>query len=69
MDSLGTRADPPPPKPDTSFEAVRKRLGTKPGTLAAFEAEYSPVRPPDGDQALRFPKSAPIAQLDRATPS
>jgi hypothetical protein len=59
MDSLGTRADPPPSKPDTSFEAVRKRLGTEPVTLADFEAEYGPVRPPDGDQALRCPKSRP----------
>ena len=24
--------------PDTSFEAIRKRLGTEPGTLADFEA-------------------------------
>lgn len=35
--------------PDTSFEAVRKRLGTKPGTLADFEAEHGPVQPPDGE--------------------
>lgn len=35
--------------PDTSFEAVRKRLGTKPGTLADFEAEHGPVPPPDGE--------------------
>lgn len=35
--------------PDTSFEAIRKRLGTKPGTLADFEAEYDPARAPDGD--------------------
>jgi hypothetical protein len=32
--------------PDTSFDAIRKRLGTEPGTLADFEAEYGPVRPP-----------------------
>jgi hypothetical protein len=25
-----------------------KRLGTEPGTLADFEAEYGPVQPPDG---------------------
>lgn len=35
--------------PDTSFEAVHKRLGTEPGTLADFEAEYGPVHPPDGE--------------------
>lgn len=35
--------------PDTSFEAIRKRLGTEPGTLADFEAEYGPVQPPDGE--------------------
>lgn len=35
--------------PDTSFEAARKRLGTTPGTLADFEAEYGPVNPPDGE--------------------
>lgn len=54
---------------DTSFEAVRKRLGTEPGTLAEFEAEYGPIPPPDGDQGLRCGHPAPIAQLDRATPS
>lgn len=35
--------------PDTSFEAIRKRLGTEPGTLSDFEAEYGPVQPPDGE--------------------
>ena len=35
--------------PDTSFEAIRKRLGTEPGTLADFEAEYGPVQSPDGE--------------------
>jgi hypothetical protein len=35
--------------PDTSFEAIRKRLGTEPGTLADFEAEYGPVKPLDGE--------------------
>lgn len=35
--------------PDTSFEAIRKRLGTKPATLAEFEAEFGPVRRPDGE--------------------
>jgi len=35
--------------PDTSFEAIRKRLGTEPATLAEFEAEHGPVQPPDGE--------------------
>lgn len=35
--------------PDTSFEAIRKRLGTEPATLADFEAEFGRVRPPDGE--------------------
>lgn len=35
--------------PDTSFEAIRRRLGTEPATLAEFEAEYGPVGPPDGE--------------------
>lgn len=35
--------------PDTSFKAIRKRLGTEPATLAEFEAEFGPVRPPDGE--------------------
>lgn len=35
--------------PDTSFDAIRKRLGTEPGTLAEFEAEYGPVQPSDGE--------------------
>jgi hypothetical protein len=56
-------------KTDTSFEAVRKRLGTESGTLPEFEAEYGPIAPPDGDQGLRCEHPAPIAQLDRATPS
>lgn len=34
---------------DTSFDAIRKRLGTEPGTLADFEADYGPVQPPDGE--------------------
>lgn len=46
-----------PPRTGTSFEDVRKRLGTEPGTLADFEAENGPVRPPDGDQYLRRPES------------
>jgi hypothetical protein len=32
-------------KTDTSFEAVRKRLGTESGTLAEFEVEYGPITP------------------------
>jgi hypothetical protein len=35
--------------PDTSAEAIRGRLGTRPGTLAGLEAEYGPVRPADGE--------------------
>jgi hypothetical protein len=35
--------------PDTSFEAIRKRLGTEPATLAEFEAEFGSVQPPDGE--------------------
>jgi hypothetical protein len=35
--------------PDTSFAAIRKRLGTEPATLADFEAEFGPVQPPDGE--------------------
>lgn len=37
--------------PDTSFEAIHKRLGTEPGTLADFEAEYGSVQPPNGEMA------------------
>lgn len=33
--------------PDTSFDAIRKRLGTEPATLAEFEAEHGAVQPPD----------------------
>lgn len=35
--------------PDNSFEAIRKRLGTEPATLADFEAEYGPVQPSDSE--------------------
>lgn len=35
--------------PDTSFAAIRERLGTEPATLADFEAEFGPVQPPDGE--------------------
>jgi hypothetical protein len=35
--------------PDTSFERVRRRLGTEPATLADFEAGYGPVAPTDGE--------------------
>jgi hypothetical protein len=35
--------------PDTSFTAIRKRLGTQPGTLADFETEHGAVQPPDGE--------------------
>jgi len=45
------------PTTDSSFEAARERLSTEPGTWADFEAEYGPLRPPDGYQALRCPES------------
>jgi hypothetical protein len=35
--------------PDTSIEAIRRRHGLTPATLEEFEAEYGPVRPPDGE--------------------
>jgi hypothetical protein len=35
--------------PDTSAEAILRRLGHAPATLAEFEAEYGPVQPPDGE--------------------
>ena len=35
--------------PDTSIEAIRRRHGLVPATLAEFEAEYGPVQPPDGE--------------------
>lgn len=35
--------------PDTSARAIMERLGHEPATLAQFEAEYGPVRPPDGE--------------------
>lgn len=35
--------------PDTSAEAIRKRHGLTPATLAELEAEYGPVQPPDGE--------------------
>lgn len=35
--------------PDTSIEAIRKRQGLTPATLAEFESEYGPVQPPDGE--------------------
>jgi hypothetical protein len=35
--------------PDTSVEAMRRRMGTEPATLAEFEAEYGPVAPTDGE--------------------
>jgi hypothetical protein len=35
--------------PETSAEAILARLGHEPATLAEFEAEHGPVRPPDGE--------------------
>lgn len=35
--------------PDTSAQAILDRLGHRRATLAEFEAEYGPVRPPDDE--------------------
>ena len=38
--------------PDTSWKAMLERTGTRDATaeeLAAFEAEYGPILPPDGE--------------------
>ena len=35
--------------PDNSAQAILNRLGHTRATLAEFEAEYGPVRPPDGE--------------------
>ncbi|MGH7690291.1 MAG: hypothetical protein ACREN3_11860 [Gemmatimonadaceae bacterium] len=35
--------------PDTSIAAIRKRHNLTPATLAEFEQEYGPIRPPDGE--------------------
>ncbi len=35
--------------PDTSAQAILSRLGHQQATLGEFEAEYGPVRPPDGE--------------------
>lgn len=35
--------------PDTSAQAIMERLGHESATLAEFEAEYGPVKPPDGE--------------------
>jgi hypothetical protein len=35
--------------PDTSIAAIRRRHDLTPATLAEFEEEYGPVRPPDGE--------------------
>jgi hypothetical protein len=35
--------------PDTSANAILRRLGHTPATLAEFEDEYGPVQPPDGE--------------------
>ena len=36
-------------RPDTSAEAIPRRLGSVPATREEFEAEYGPVLPPDGE--------------------
>jgi hypothetical protein len=35
--------------PDTSSAAIRRRHDLTPATLAEFEEEYGPIRPPDGE--------------------
>jgi hypothetical protein len=35
--------------PDTGIAAISRRHNLTPATLAEFEAEYGPVRPPDGE--------------------
>jgi hypothetical protein len=35
--------------PDTSIDAIRKRHGLEPATLAEFEAEQGTVLPSDGE--------------------
>jgi hypothetical protein len=35
--------------PDTSIAAISRRHNLAPATLEEFEAEYGPVRPPDGE--------------------
>jgi hypothetical protein len=35
--------------PDTSAAAILRRLGDTQATLAEFESEHGPVRPPDGE--------------------
>ncbi len=39
----------PDDRGDSSSNAVRTSQGTEPATLADFEAEYGPVRGPDGE--------------------
>lgn len=36
-------------QPEDTWAAIRERLGTEPGTLADFEAEYGQVQPADGE--------------------
>lgn len=36
-------------QPDTSTDAIRRRHNATPATLEAFEAEYGPLQPPDGE--------------------
>lgn len=36
-------------RPDTSAEAIRRRLGSVPASLEEFEAEYGRVLPTDGE--------------------
>jgi len=36
-------------RPDTSVDAIFRRNGAEPATMAEFEAEYGPVGEPDGE--------------------
>jgi hypothetical protein len=47
---------------ETSFDAIRKRLRTEPGTLADFEAEYGPVQPSDGEGRSKARTNMPAAE-------
>ncbi len=35
--------------PDTSADAILRRLEMTPATLEGFEAEFGPLQPPDGE--------------------
>lgn len=55
--------------PDTGIEAIRKRHGLAPASLAEFEAEYGPVQPADGEESsvnaiLARHDAKPLSQED-----